>query len=57
MQSTVAGFCSWKMFKVETDLVADEKRKNEKKICTDDNRGWGESIVGNANVTGESYSV
>lgn len=31
MQSTVAGFCSWKMFKVETDLVADEKRKNEKK--------------------------
>ena len=31
MQSTVAGYCSWKMFKVETDLVADEKRKNEKK--------------------------
>ena len=34
------------------------KRKNEKKILrTDENRGWGESIVGNANVTGESYSV
>lgn len=58
MQSTVARFCLWKMFKVETDLVADEKRKNEKKILhTDENRGWGESIVGNANVTGESYSV
>lgn len=58
MQSTVAEFCLWKMFKVEIDSVADEKRKNEKKmLCTDENRGWGESIVENANVTGEQNSV
>lgn len=29
MQNTVAELFSWKMFKVEIDLVADEKRENE----------------------------
>lgn len=33
MQSTVAEFCSWKMVKVEIDLIAaDEKKKSEKKL-------------------------
>lgn len=41
MQSTVAEFCLWKMFKVEIDLVAYEKRKHAKKemVCTDESRG------------------
>ena len=34
-----------------------EEEKWKKILCTDENWGWGESIVGNANVTGESYSV
>lgn len=37
MQSTVAEFCSWKMVKVEIDLIVDEKRKSGKKmICMDE---------------------
>lgn len=46
------------MFKVEIDLAADEKRKNEKKeICIDENRDRGEQVVGNANIIGEKNSV
>lgn len=43
MQSIVAEFSLWKMYKVEIDLVAGKKGKSERdKICTDNNRAWEE---------------
>jgi hypothetical protein len=42
-----------KIFRGEIGLVQDKKKKMKKMICTDENRGQREQVMGNASVIGK----